>query len=310
MPGPSERLRVDIAGAQGAQLEIRPHRLTDQSGFVRASYATLGNPYVYLRLYPAVLAKLRATVGTVVQKGVHQEQIVGEAVTFNGSAQASTEFLVHSGLSIDWAGLTFDINGDPVEISIVADAPGGLQASQPFYGAAICSYITQYRLLKYSYQVEEIVVPNLGSGGARITGGSVLAFYDGEVASYELPAPELPTADQDRAELYRIVSYSILQKGTEYEKPPAWPNGTFLHGKPDPDTDWIQVERVHEIGWIDGFCRLSTRRFPVYAAEPYVGASNYKIPTETKMTSDSELQSQGFSTSCIAQAHQQQQDRS
>ena len=307
----NEQLRVDIASGGGSQLQITPHELTDPSGFVRASFASLGAPYVYLRLYPPVLAMLRATIGSVCQLGVRSETVTGEAVLFRGTDTASTAKLVSGGLGVEYAGLTFDADGQPVEVSITADASGGLRASKAFYGAAICSYTSEYRLLKYSYEVTALT-----GGGARITGGSVLAFYGGQVASYDLPAPDLPQAQPDLAELYRIVSYTILQKESEYEKPPGWPDsggypayGLPVSAGPDPDKDWIQSERVHEIGWIDGYCRLSTHRNPIQPAKPFVGSTSYKIPTETKMTDDSTLQQQGFSLACIAQAHQQLQDR-
>lgn len=129
----NESLRVDFGETATQALSIERHQETNASGFIAPSFATLGAPFVYLRLYPAVLAKLRATVGTVEQEGVRTADIPGEAVMFRGSDVAQTQHPVHSGLTLDWEGLTFDADGNPLSVSVTADSIGQLRASEPFW---------------------------------------------------------------------------------------------------------------------------------------------------------------------------------
>lgn len=300
-----EQLRVQIAPGGARGLEINPHTITDESGFVAPQFASLGAPFVFLRLTPPVLATLRATIGSVEQVGVRDEVIPAEAVVFNGTAEASTEHRVHSGLQVAVQGTAFDVDGNAILPSITADAAGRLTASQPFHGAAIVSYTTRYRLLKYRYEVQALSPGVIGGGGSRITGGTVLAFHDGQVASFQLPAPELPQEEPDTAEVYRDVSYSIVQEGEAYERPEGWPDETWPDGSPDPDEGWVEVERVHAIGRMEGFCRLAIEREYVAPAAPMKNSNTYTIPLERIVATDEALAGRGFGAGCIARAKAQ-----
>lgn len=303
-----EQLRIEVAAAAGAgQLTITEHEVTDFSGFLRPAQIPLEDPHLLLRLYPPVMATLRATAGSVHNLGVREEQVTDETVVFNGTDTARTERLVSSDLVLSFQGLTFDVNGNPITVSVTADAAGELRASQPFYGAAVVSYKSEYRLLQYRYGVSANAL-----GGARVTAGAVLAFYNGEVATYEVEQPSLNDSDagSNVAVLYRDVSYTILQGSEEYERPPGWPDATWQPlGEPDPDDSWIEVQRVHEIGRINSACFLYTDKYPdIKPAKPFEGSINYEIPIERLMTSDEDLAKRGFSPACLDKAKSRLQE--
>lgn len=310
-----ERLQVDIAPGDGARLEIQRHETTDHTGFLRQPLIPVATPHVYLRLYPAVLATLRATVGAVSQHGVRQERIENETVLFEGAQTARTEHRASADLVLSVAGLAFDENGDAVNVSVTADDTGALRATRPFYGAAVVSYTTEYRLLRYDFAVTE-----QANGLRDLAAGAVLAFYGGEVATYQVALPDLDdsNAGTNQAEYFRDVSYTILQGAEEYERPPGWPEYTWsglslvpaaaaTNPAPDPDEGWIEHERVHEIGLINSACFLSTDSYPVRPAKPWQGSTNYDIPIERKMASSEALA--GFSDSCITRAQDQLQEQ-
>lgn len=301
----NEQLRVQVGRDAGRGLEITPHEITGEGGYREPQFAPPGDPFVWLRLYPPVLATLRASIGSVTSHGVRAQQITGESVVFAGSAEASTQHLVHSGLIVDVQGMAFDADGQPLSVSITADDEGLLKASQPFYGAAVVSYTTQYRLLKYRYEVTQSNPDSFGPGTTTIAAGTVLAFHDGQVATYEVPAAQAPQSEPNTGEVYRDVSYAILQDGEGYERPPNWPDETWPDGSPDPDETWVETERVHAIGRMESFCRLAVDREYIAPAAPHVDSNNYEIPIERIIASDDSLIGQGFGSSCVARAKAQ-----
>jgi len=312
----NEQIGVDFApGDAGAGLEITAHEVIDASGAVRPQPVPLADPHVLLRLYPAVWpSPLRATVGSVAQQGVRAEQIIDETVVFRGEATARTRRRPASGVQIHTDGLTFDVDGNTVAVSVTADANGNLRASQPFHGAALVTYTAEYRLLRYDYGIEA-----LAGGGARITAGTVLAWHGGEVADFEVEPLQLGDSEPDTAVFFRDVSFTILQQSEEFERPPSWPDTTWgpggteipvasaINPAPDPDEAWVEHERVHQIGRIDDACRVSLDTYFVTPAAPFVGTSNYAIPVERQFTSEQQLNDRGYSSACIARANQQMQ---
>lgn len=284
------QLTARLSGAGRGALQIVPHTIEDDDGFVIAQYTTLANPYLWLRLYPAVNAKLRAAVGSVISDGVRAERVTNEVVVFTGQAQAQTKYPASGGLALDYEGMTFDADGHAISAHVGVGADGALHADPPFYGAVIVSYDTTFKLLKYSYGFESFdggllagaITGGLTSGGGKIKGGAVLAFYGGEVASYTPPAPELPSEEGDRTELWRDVSYAIETRDGVYERPVGWTGAagspTWAGGKPDPEEWWNEIERVHKVALLDQFCRPVTRSYYVPAGMPYQTDSSYTIP--------------------------------
>lgn len=273
--GPVDRETTD------QRLFIEAHRPPADGGFIRASYASLTDPKVLLRLYPPVYAELVATIGDVFSIGIRQEDIYREVVTFSGNTEIELKYppVAVFGVSFETIGKLFDNDGNNISVSFILTNGGLVRASKVCFGVVWVSYTTKYRLLEYNYEVTGI-----SGGGSRVVGGTVMAFYNKDVATFTPDAPELPE-DDELTEQYRIISKAIVQKEEAYEYPPGWTgeigSPTWEDDLPDPKKPWVVEERVHEIGYKDQYDRVLRRTFSVRIYTPKTFDELYEPVKET-----------------------------
>lgn len=262
----------DLVGADGFPLQ-----LLLEEGII------IGNDR-FLRLYPSVNAIIRVSVGSITKLGTHVETIETENVQFNGSLTASTRFPVAQLLNVDTYGSTFDKDGNIISVSFTAKN-GVIEASQEVFGSIIVDYNTTYRRLRYIPVSEE-----LPSGAISITLGTVLAFFNASVATFEVQPSAFP--DIEEFELYAIESKTVVQELTVFEFPPGFPDDpTFpqLPGSsniPDPNESFIVVRRFHEIGYITASGSFTSREFFVRNENPFIGNFTFKPVLELTVATD------------------------
>lgn len=262
----------DLVGADGFPLQ-----LLLEEGII------IGNDR-FLRLYPSVNAIIRASVGSINTLGTHVQLIETENVQFNGSLTASTRFPIAQLLNVDTYGSTFDKDGNIISVSFTAKN-GVIEASQEVFGSIIVDYNTTYRRLRYIPVSEE-----LPSGAISITLGTVLAFFNASVATFEVQPSAFP--DIEEFELYAIESKTVVQELTVFEFPPGFPDDpTFpqLPGSsniPDPNESFIVVRRFHEIGYITASGSFTSREFFVRNENPFIGNFTFKPVLELTVASD------------------------
>ena len=231
-----------------------------------------------VRLYPSVpAAKVVTNLGEVAKEGSQGLQIDKEILQFQGSDTASAELpiIVLNSAESFGGGSIFDRDGNQVSVTFSKEN-GDLKASEVIYGAVEISYQTSFIMLRYSPEV----VPN---ENLRLF-GSILAFFNGSVATFEVPLPELN--EGDFTELYRITSESVVNSEGVFEKPEGWTgepgSPTFPEGEPDGADPNITVKRVHEIGYITPLSSTFKRELFVPTERPKIG-TGFKPVKELKI---------------------------
>lgn len=234
-------------GLGGASLQWRTEEAVTLAGSLR------------LRLYPAVVAKVVASIGTITKLGNHGLSIAREVVQFSGSKTTSTTFPIVNLSSLRKFGATFDRDGNLINPTFKVEA-GVITSDLDVYGAVELSYDTSYTLYEYAPQTTNAPGPG---GGVLQEFGAVLAFYNGSVATIQT---QLPDTESDAfTELYRVVSKVVVTNDGVFEFPPGWTgqpgSPTFPGGAPDPTDANLLEERVQEVGRINPRNTVSTRTF-------------------------------------------------
>lgn len=240
---------------------------------------------IHLLLLPGVAATIRANVGSVRTGAVKPVDVSGGAVQFSGSNTAQLPALPMFGapptINVMFA---FDLKGVPISVGVTCDpSDGKLTASAPCYAAvAYGAYKTSGLELIYTSSVDIVGI----DGSAISTFGVVAAFYPpNNITTYQVQPPHSDFGEAG-VELYRITSAAVTTPAGEFESPPGFPSTGTYPGKAfvlDIAT-YLQTERVHEIGYIDGVTgatRVWSPHIPVL--EPYVGDTGYKIKTNCKV---------------------------
>ncbi len=263
----------DLVGADGLGLQ-----LILEAGIV------IGNDR-FLRLYPAVNAILKASIGDIIRLGNHGQLIENESVQFNGSSSASTEFPIAQLLDVLEFGAIFDKEGNTVNTSFTAKN-GQIQAEQDVFGAIVVNYNTTYTRLQY--KPESTGNENIGF---TVRLGTVLAFFNASVATFDIQPSDFP--DIENFEIYALESKTVVQALSVFEFPPGFPeDNTFsqLPGSsniPDPDDAFLIVRRFHEIGYVTGSGVVTTREFFVRNENPFIG--NFTFTPVITLTTATDL---------------------
>ena len=247
----------DTSGLQGANIEMD----------LDPGFTAFGQFRV--RHFPAVNAKIVADIGTVVKQGTSQLSIPREAVRISGKT-ASANFPITQLLSVSTPGTVFDRDGNSISPGFVHDGFGIATADgTDAFGMLIIEYTANFLQLLYTGQII----------GTTVKLGSILSFFEGSVAVFDIPLPEFDT-EGEHFEIYRIVSEMVVNEDGQFEKPEGWIPGddtspTFPGGNPDPTLPSIVVERVHEVGHVtnpaDPLTRTRRRCFRVEPEEPFAG---------------------------------------
>ncbi len=242
-----------------------------------STFGTFGIGIRRLRLYPGVQqAKVVTNIGTVTKGGVHVQAIEKEVIQFSGGTTASTAFpIVNLVGSIETfgGGSIFDREGNTINPTFTVEN-GQVVSSEPTFGAVQLSYQTTYLQLDYEGDIT-IVTGGVGTGvGAAAQLGTVLAFFNGSVATLELTPADFP--GDEGTELYKVISEAVIQEDTLFELPVGWTgqpgSPTHSNGLPDHTISSITVERVHEQGFITNRNSVFTRTQFVAVEQPGKGA--------------------------------------
>lgn len=247
----------DVTGLGGAQLQLELDR----------TFASLGLGKRRLKLYPAVSAKVVASVGTVVRGSGQTEDIEDEALLFSGSRTASTRRPVHQLATLVTYGATFDREGNFIDPSF-SIVDGVVTASEETFGSVIINYSTSFRQIDYEGE------DTSGGQGLAFSLGTVLAFFNGSVAQLTIQPGDF---DEDEGTvLYEIISEAVANEEGLFEVPPDWTgqpgSPTFPGGQPDPNSANQLHERIHETGYITEQSSVFTRQQFVPPAKPFGGS--------------------------------------
>ena len=250
------------------------------------------------QLFPDVRARVTATSGSVEEeRGGRVLRDVMDSITFNGSDTASAEYPVEELVSSEAFGDQLDEQGRPTSVTLYADPDTKkLRASKPCYASFLVKYNTSYRQYYYVYPDPDGAYGNytqLASfyeGGVQFL-GKILAFYEGATASLKVEQLQFDQSGQQPGsyrELYRVTSEYVADSDGAWEVPPGWPGeNTYGTGEEGPDnSSYQQLQRVHEIGYMDDRGRVDIRPFTVLIEQPYGGSSGYR-PSYTLTTSGS-----------------------
>jgi len=141
------------------------------------------------------------------------------------------------------------------------------------------AYKTSARMMTYTPKIEASP-----SGGSKVTYGVITAWYQGTLVVFQVTPPSV---QQGLAliELYRRTSPKIINADGPFEKPPGYPTvGTY------PGKSYVldvvgsrEIDRVHEIGFIDTDAHTFVYTPSVDILEPYVGDTNYAPTITTKI---------------------------
>ncbi len=245
----------DATGLGGNQLQLELDR----------TFAALGLGKRRLKLYPAVNAIVRASVGTAVRGSSQFEEIEDEALLFSGSRTASTRRPVIQLATLVTFGATFDREGNNINPSF-SIVDGVVTASEETFGSVIINYRTSFRQIDYEGE------DTSGGQGFTFDLGTVLAFFNGSVAQLTI-APGDFDEDEGRV-LYEVISEAVANEDGLFEKPPGWTgqpgSPTFDDGEPDPTNANQLHERVHETGYMTEQSSFFKRTQFVPSAKPFV----------------------------------------
>lgn len=252
-------------GGGGLSLEISPYPVT------------AGN--VAIKIEPDVGAALFATKGSCVKIAGGFTRYVGESLQVVsgsdsiGSASPDVQIL-----------MSFDANGGNIGVQYSYDAQTQtVKFTSPFWGVVrVGGYSVSYGILEYTPEAQ------LYAGNYESEYGTVAAYYQGAVATLEIPPPG--EADQGAAEfeLWRITSKILVVSDGAYEYPtnndpenPAYsPSGDG--STPDTDSGYLVTERVHQIAMGDFTGRVWVRDRSILLNKPYA-SSTFNPVKETKV---------------------------
>jgi hypothetical protein len=247
----------DATGLGGSQLQLE----------LDPTFAALGLGKRRLKLYPAVNAKVVASVGTVVRGSSEFEEIADEGLLFSGSKTASTRRPVVQLATIVAYGATFDREGNLINPSF-SIVDGVVTASEEVYGSVIINYRTSFKQIDYEGE------DTSGGQGLSFNLGTVLAFFNGSVAQLTIRPGDFEV--DEGTVLYEIISEAVANEDGLFEKPPNWTgqpgSPTFPGGNPNPNNANQLHERVHETGYITEQSSTFTRTQFVPPAKPFVGS--------------------------------------
>lgn len=219
-----------------------------------------------LRLYPAVQAIVFATHGTAELGETRLDRRQYELVRFNFDTRVKTRYPASGNLEINplYPGLFFNREGEeiPPPAFHLDLETSELVAAAPFFGGASIAYDALYRVVNYT--------------PSTYPKGEVLALYGDKQASLELTfnSPD----DRSRVTLYEVTSKTIVDSVDVWEEPPDWPNDNTYPVSPyngPSKKNFLEQQRVHEIGLIDRFGIWEWRTTAVYWERPYVNAIGY-----------------------------------
>ncbi len=234
-----------------------------------------------LRLYPGPRqAKVVTNIGTITKGGLIPQDIDREVIQFSGGTTASTDFPIvnlTSSISSFGGGSVFNDQGNLINPTFTVEN-GQVVSSEPTFGAVELSYQTTFLQIDY----EGIITVQTGgvgtAGGAVAQIGTVLAFFNGSVATLELTPADFP--EDEGTELYKVCSEAVIQEDVLYELPVGWTgkpgSPTHSNGKPDGNISSITVDRVHEQGFITNRNSTFTRTQFVAVEQPGKGAGFFK----------------------------------
>ena len=218
-----------------------------------------------VRMYPDSNPLLEVNIGEIIREHSEVQSISREVVPFSGGTTASANLPIVGNLVTRDFGAFFDSEGNKIGNVTFQIKDGALLANKGFFGAVEVDYDTTFRLLRYTGAVLNGI----------FTVGTILAFLNGSVTTFDIPLPELP--EDDFVELYRLTSESVVTDQGVFEKPEEWTgqpgSPTFPGQPPQPDggDPNMLVERLHELGRINSRNVTSVRTFFVPIEQPFVG---------------------------------------
>lgn len=264
-----------------------------------------GADEVHLLLFPAVGASLRASKGTVSGFGTAKPvRVPGGVVTMSGTT-ASLPKRADVTVPILKVEFAADKAGNAIDPGIVYDPANNTMTAAVECTAAISYSPYETMGLPFSYypELETSSVGGTGGSGSVAIFGTVIAFYPPDnITTFDVEAFNFDA--ESLYEMYRIVSNTVTTIDGEFEKPPNFPTSGAYPDKPLvlPTINFLETERVHEIGYMDIRGNAPVRFLSVPILEPYVGASyqNYRPPS--KRIVESPLPAEKFSQDLILRA--------
>jgi len=223
---------------------------------------------IHLLLLPDVNATLKTNVGRATLGNSKVLDIAGGVIEISGSDVASLPFIPSVPPSLTSL-FAFDSEGndlgsvaawyDPVtfQVRLSHVCTGAIEFSQ---------YKASARMIAYTPKVEAI------GQGSKTTYGVIAARYQKSVVIHQV---QLPTIERGEAviELYKRYSYKVINADGQFEKPPGYPQTGTYPGK-SMVLDVVgsrEIQRVHEIGFINQNGRAWVYTPNVTILEPYVG---------------------------------------
>lgn len=159
-------------------------------------------PIRKLRLYPAVMAALRCSYGTIIPQHVVRED-VDEILVVNGSDQGTFQFRGDP-TTLEPVGRCFDETGNPVTASALAltyRGKGLFTASRKFWGMVRAIYETEYRVVQLTVMPTgenfdvQCLAYALEDVASAVVPFELLEFDTGQVAG--VPCGGMVDADQE-----------------------------------------------------------------------------------------------------------------
>lgn len=122
--------------------------------------------------------------------------------------------------------------------------------------------------------------------GVSVTYGVVAAYHQGAITVFEIPPLEEDDNGNAIIELYRIFSKKVINADGAFEKPPGFPTTGSYPGKSFvlDTTQAMEIERVHEIGFMNQRGYAWAETYTVSVLEPYVGDGNYVVALENRVS--------------------------
>lgn len=251
---------------------------------------------VHLLLIPDVGAGLKASVGEARLGNSKAIDIPGGILSFSGSDSASLPAPPVGSAPEFEALFAFDSQGQPTSVGAHYDpAAFEVRLSRACTAAiAYTAYTSRARTIEYQPKVES------AAGGSKTTYGVIAAYYQGTLITYQVTPPNIDRGDAV-VELYKRYSIKIINGDGQFEKPPGYPqSGEY------PDRSMVldvvgsrEIQRVHEVAFLNSEGRVTVFTPTVTILEPYVGDNAYK---PTVSCSIATLDPEKFSKDAIARA--------
>lgn len=274
---------------------------TDNPAVVDKLLTEIGNPRIFMRwqpsfiinsfpfqIFPANIDSVKATIGSVTLGGTRSFSF-NEVIRFRASSSAPLRFPGATGFSVvsksPFLALAEEPAGDIVSISPDFELEDDTlyavddDVRRTVVGSVTISYSVTYREADY--------FPLILDNGVQY--GTIVATLGTAAEILDVQPPRLDRPDQ-WVEIYRVVSTVIVDGDGRWEKPPGWPedsnypnrNASF-HGEPDPDAS-LDIERVHEYGYISWMGQTTRETYHHRIEQPYVGSFSYRPQYEWRQT--------------------------